>query len=316
MQEEPLHSQGLRLLLWYMIRTSITGSDAVKILSFIATVGMLAMTLIRHDACGCLGVAFLAVSSSLFTAVEWRYRCVDDSFLTAKHLPSTSTMVMRTREGSFIVVHMDQAMRRRILWLDGDCDGNDNLFLSPAIRLSLFLVGLILYPAALMLLSNSRWEHQAFISGIWALVSALEIPWPAKSRPPRVPGSRPAFTRLYAAERSGAACLKPDVRHSRERERSFARALWYACQTTKSVHWVFRSGAVPETPEWTEWLKLVKDNLENPDWPAVSEQYRCMGFDSAYVYGMPPPQEDEESGSIHRREEGDPETTSINPENW
>jgi hypothetical protein len=52
---------------------------------------------------------------------------------------------------------------------------------------------------------------------------------------------------------------------------SFTRTLWYAIRETRKKGWVERSGALPATETWRQWLREAEDaaRLGNRHWEAV-----------------------------------------------
>ena len=54
--------------------------------------------------------------------------------------------------------------------------------------------------------------------------------------------------------------------------------VWYAIRETKKFGWVRRSGAAPETPEWTEWLKEAEEHAsKDRKWAAVRRRDEIVG---------------------------------------
>jgi hypothetical protein len=77
---------------------------------------------------------------------------------------------------------------------------------------------------------------------------------------------------------SNEASNHPGERLDIEKKASYTRTLWYAIQETKKTGWIKRSGAVPDTAQWDEWLKLAWENRDNPEWEAVGEKVRVVDF--------------------------------------
>ncbi|KAJ4293850.1 hypothetical protein N0V88_005364 [Collariella sp. IMI 366227] len=76
----------------------------------------------------------------------------------------------------------------------------------------------------------------------------------------------------------------------REGTPSFTRTLWYAVRETRHGAWVERSGAMPGTEQWKEWLTEAVDEAwkDNRQWEAVRRKNEIMkdALDGSSPTGM------------------------------
>ncbi|KAJ4022912.1 hypothetical protein NW752_003368 [Fusarium irregulare] len=94
---------------------------------------------------------------------------------------------------------------------------------------------------------------------------------------------------------------KPTERYT-ERLPTIARTVWYAIRLTNSTTWVRPIDAIPDTPEWNQWLEEARKNMKTPDWPAEGEAQRLVD-NAQHVYDIQEP----------RRRSNDQDSLRISP---
>ncbi|KAI2622676.1 hypothetical protein GGS26DRAFT_567186 [Hypomontagnella submonticulosa] len=339
----------------YSISLALSASSSsclITLLSFIMTLGLIVLSLVKRDAIGCIALVILALSTSCSSMAIYkgqprpaygRLRDVSqrsrDSNYTPSGLPGLAGLghrltesagggtnaaqtsaveinfrgesternkdiILRTRNNALVVVRCPPGVDE-FIWKSIEF----NLSSSEDIRTTWQLFTTLLYLCGVVLLSISRWQTQVATGATYLITLGLYTVFnPAPLRPEGLKARQ-----LFPAGCEDAHIFKPDLR-GMERYASFTRTLWYAIRATRDIKWVLRAKMVPLTPQCREWLNEAMRNIDNKDWPAVSEFERIMlDDDGSRVYGRIP---EEEEVCEQQEPKTRDEITPVPAENW
>lgn len=233
------------------------------------TVGVLIAAILIHN-----GVAVLAIiTMSLATAFvgiasHWRPQLSARTSETRVH---EGNMVIRTREGSFIIVRCSEEIARELYTGAEEC----NYLVNEQWFRILTGASTILVMISILLLGNCNWEMQAVIAVTYMVLNGLY--WAISLLPKKW---------FWDLSRYEWRDITPDhYRDTAASKHSYTRNLWYAIQATGDIAWVTSSGAAPKGKLWKDWLKSAYANRQNPKWDAVAEKDRL--FSGEYSENKP-----------------------------
>jgi hypothetical protein len=209
-------------------------------------------------------IAIASASTLIGIASHWRPQLA--SRPTDAVVPR-GDIIIRTREGAFIIIHCSEEIARELFMGLEECDYlvSDQWF-KVLVGISLFLITL-----SVIFLGNCTWTMQAVIAVIYMVLNVLY--WIASLLPQRL---------LWDLSRYRCDLVTPENLQAADKVEkdgsnpSFTRSLWFAIQATGEVEWVTVSGAAPRTTAWETWLRLAHANCRNPTWNAVAEKNRLM----------------------------------------
>ncbi|TVY40031.1 hypothetical protein LOCC1_G007303 [Lachnellula occidentalis] len=249
--------------------------SVLSVVSCLLTVGLLIWAFLIPDGTAVLALGTISLASSIVGYASWWSPVLTKRNFSAIVPPGD--VVIRTREGAFILVQCNENVARELYTGTEECDYNVST------QIYRFLVGLgtFLLMVSVVLLGNCNFTMQAAIGvsyivlngAFWAIsllkkdkfwdLSAYEVeditPEDAKN----------AYK--DSADTSEAATF--------EGKASFTRTMWYAIRETKRIGWVKKSGAAPTTPQWDEWLTLAEQEAQkgNRGWNAVQQREKIVG---------------------------------------
>jgi hypothetical protein len=239
--------------------------NVITVTSVVLTIGLIAWSCVLHDGVGVISLSTMSLST-LFVGLASRW----DPRLTMRPTNAAcppGDIVIRTREGAFVVVECVEEITRELYTGTESADyWIDDRFFKGFVG-----VGMVLLIMAVVLMGNASWEMQIATGATYLVLNTAY--WTASLLP------QEWFWDLshYNVEE----VTPPDwisVHDGKgEVTPSFTLTLWYAIQTTKSIDWVLASGAAPRTKMWERWLEAAHKNCDNPDWDAVGEKNRLMG---------------------------------------
>ncbi|KAK7703610.1 hypothetical protein SLS64_008923 [Diaporthe eres] len=242
--------------------------------SFILTMLIFGLTAYWKDGNALIAIFIISVQASLVGyASWWRPRLMVRPPHTTNVPPGD--MMIRTREGAFILVKCTEEVARELYTGTEDCEYH----VGPKTYRFLMALGTMLLMVGVVLLGNTRFEAQVLISGSYIALNGAY--WLLGMLPRRY------FWDLSRYEWNDIT--PPDAKNADrmvvgggdnsvvEGYPSFTRTLWYAIRETKSTGWVERSGAAPSTSQWRMWLREAGENArKNRNWPAVSRKDQIM----------------------------------------
>ncbi|KFY59726.1 hypothetical protein V497_04114, partial [Pseudogymnoascus sp. VKM F-4516 (FW-969)] len=237
--------------------------NLLSIFSCVLTWAIFAVSLYNKDAIACLAlIAISLVSTIVGYASLWSPQLMKRT--SATKVPK-GDVVIRTREGAFVVVKCEEAVARELYSGTEECT-----YLVHSVRMYRTLIGVATFilMVAVVLLGNCNFNQQAAIGSAYIVLNGLY--WAASL----VPKKEFWDLGLYDTED-----ITPDDCRDADRAReggepddfpSFTRSMWYAIRETGEVEWVQKSGAAPQTEKWGKWLGKAKEVVKErkPGWKA------------------------------------------------
>lgn len=102
-------------------RRSLGPLNLITILSFFLTLSLLCYALALRDGPGFIGVSVMSLTSTLLCAAShWKPKLPVRS--AARDTIPRGDVVIRTRKGSFIVVHCDETIARKLYFAPEECE--------------------------------------------------------------------------------------------------------------------------------------------------------------------------------------------------
>ncbi|KFY39218.1 hypothetical protein V494_04082 [Pseudogymnoascus sp. VKM F-4513 (FW-928)] len=235
--------------------------NLLSIFSCILTWVIFAVSIYNRDAIACLAlIAISLVSTIVGYASLWSPQLMKR---TSGAVVPRGDVVIRTREGAFIVVKCDEDVARELYTGTEECT-----YLVHSVRAYRALIGVATFilMIAVVLLGNCNFDQQAAIGSAYILLNGLY--WWASLLPKREFWDM----KMYDCKDE----TRDDCRHA-ECERpggkpddfpSYTRTMWYAIRATEEVGWVRASGAAPRTEEWAKWLDAAEKQVKEkrPGW--------------------------------------------------
>jgi hypothetical protein len=236
------------------------------------TIGLFIWAVLSHDGTACVALFTISLASSIVGyASYWSPVLMNRNMNSA--VPR-GDVVIRTREGAFVVVKCDEYVARELYFGTEECKYN----VSTDPYRVLVGLGTFLLMVSVVLLGNCDFQMQVAIGvsyivlngAFWgaALINKGKF-WDLSSY---------EWEEVTEPDAAREAHLVQDW-NSPEGKPSFTRTLWYAIRETKKVGWVRTSGAAPNTPQWQSWLDMAEKEAVkgNSRWNAVDQKDRLVG---------------------------------------
>lgn len=231
--------------------------NILTIFSCIVTMLLIIWACMIHDGVATISLALMSLASVLVGLALWW-----DPALSIRPTGTTvpdGDVVIRTREGAFVVVHCSEEIARELY------TGSEEAKYRLDDKSFKALVGLgtVTLMVAVVLLGNSSWTMQAAIGATYLVLNGAY--WAAALLPQTLTWDKS----YYNVERKNAH-LKAHEQGADRVKPNFTRTLWYAIQATQETGWIYTIGAAaPDTSYWKEWTQLADQDLENPRWGAI-----------------------------------------------
>ncbi|KAH9907142.1 hypothetical protein F4778DRAFT_525012 [Xylariomycetidae sp. FL2044] len=247
----------------------------LSVFSFLLTAGIIILAAVKHDGTAIVAVSLIAIASSVVGWASWWRPILMNRSHTNK-VPE-GDVIIRTREGAFLLVKCTEEVARELY------SGTDECEYHVGVQHYRILMGFatFLLMVSVILLGNCKWDTQIFIGAAYITLNGMY--WAMALLPRKYFWDLSRYewkdtTPVYAQN----AHLNNDESDPREGTRSFTRTLWYAIRETKRTAWAERSGAAPNTEQWSMWLaeaqKAAKEG--NIKWPSVARKDEIMKMKS------------------------------------
>ncbi|KAA8633461.1 hypothetical protein SMACR_00635 [Sordaria macrospora] len=247
----------------------------INVFSFLITVAILITSAYWNDGAAVTAIVTISLAASVMGYASWWYPLLMARQANAKVPPGD--VVIRTREGAFLVVKCTEEVARELYQGTEECR-----YVSTKYHRLFMGIAMVLLMVAVVLLGNCRWASQALIGGAYVLLNSIY--WVCGLLPQRF---------FWDLSRYTITDITPeDVKNNDQNDvpPNFTRTLWYAIRETKKDAWVDRSGALPGTVQWKKWLHeaLQAANEGVHDWDAVGRKDVIMRENpDAYVSREP-----------------------------
>ncbi|RDW88983.1 hypothetical protein BP6252_01015 [Coleophoma cylindrospora] len=243
--------------------------NIIAVLSCAMTIGLVIWAAFEQDGTAILALCTISLVSSIVGLASWWQPALMTR--TAKSQVPRADIVIRTREGSFIVIKTTELVARELYTGTDECDyfiKNRNIYRA------LVGLGTFLLMVSVVLLGNCNWTMQAAIGSSYIILNGLY--WLTSLF------EKKYFWNMHSYEYDEKN-QEPKYAHAHEEtygDPSYTRTLWYAIHETKETGWVNRAGAAPLTDGWVKWLKEAQDNVNGPldAWDAVARKDALVGI--------------------------------------
>lgn len=238
--------------------------NILSVASCLLTIGLLVWAIVIGDGPATLAIVLLAMATTMFCAASlW-------SLPPKRRKPASNVppgdVVIRTRLGAFLIVQCDENVARELYY------GTDEVRQLVTTGFSSCVGGgTVMLMVAVIFMGNATWTMQAALAVTYLLLNAIY--WFVALMPSTTHWEFPS----YEIDDVTPDDLKKgydDGTYRRKDRESFTGTLWKAILVSKKIGWVSRSGAVPETRGWDDWLRLAGENAlrDNRKWDAVGER--------------------------------------------
>lgn len=239
--------------------------NILTMFSFLLTLGAFIWAIRIQDGPAVVALIAMPSASTLVgIASHWKPRLATRP---SKALVPDGDIVIRTRDGAFIIVKCSEEIAREIYMGPEEC----NFLVGDQWFRRLVGFSMLLVIVSVLLLGNCNWTMQTVVAVIYIVLNGLY--WVASL----LPRNWLWDLSRYKCEDVTPGHLKDAHRTGRDGQApSYTRSLWYAIQVTEEVDWVTISGAAPKTSSWEEWLRLAYIHRGDQNWDAVAEKDKLM----------------------------------------
>jgi hypothetical protein len=248
--------------------------NILSIFSFALTLGLFALSVVNKDGVACISLVTISLASSIVGyASMWSPQLMKR---TATSDVPQGDVVIRTREGAFIVVKCDENVARELYTGTEEC-----VYTVQSVQEYRTLVGIgtFLLMVSVVLLGNCNFPQQLAIGASYIVLNGLF--WGAALIPKEKFWDLTLYEFDDITPEDGKHAHLETVPNSADPEHqpSFTRTMWYAIRETEEIGWVKKSGAAPVTEEWDAWLKEAETSVKMKDrkWRAVTAKDRMIG---------------------------------------
>lgn len=257
----------------------------LTLFSFALTLAIFGLTAHWRDGNALLAVVIISLQASLVGYASWWRPQLTVRPPHGSDAPPPGDMMIRTREGAFVLVRCSEEVARELYTGAEECAYH----VGPTLYRCCMAAGTALLMVGVVLLGNTGFEAQALVAGGYVVLNGAY--WLLGMLP------RGHFWDLSRYEwedvtpddarnaNDAAAAAAPGKSSSlgrgEEDSPSFTRTLWYAIRETGGqTWWVERSGAAPSTPQWQQWIReageMAAARPQQRGWAAVARKNEIM----------------------------------------
>ncbi|KAA8572732.1 hypothetical protein MFRU_003g01350 [Monilinia fructicola] len=245
--------------------------NCLSLISFFLTIGLFIWAVLTHDGTACVALFTISLASSIVGyASYWSPILMNRNF---KSKVPQGDVVIRTREGAFIVVRCDEDVARELYSGTEEC----RYYVSTDPYRILVGFGTFLLMVSVVLLGNCDFQMQISIGASYIVLNGAFWGVALMNKGRFWDLSSYKWEDITPDEALGAHLAQDE--NDVERKPSFTRTLWYAIRETKKIGWVSTSGAAPKTKKWEEWLNKAEAEAikGNGIWDAVRQKDSIVG---------------------------------------
>jgi hypothetical protein len=222
--------------------------DIITGFSCLLTVGLLGYALYLKDGIGFFAVLVMSISTTLIcAAAHWRVRLPRRTAPRRQDQMPPGDVVIRTTQGSFLVIRCEEAIARKLYFAKEDCEYS--LSTSVSMTVGGFGGGIGL-SAAIILYGNCTWGVQAATASAYAGLNLLY--WIASACPPQWTWDWSQF---------GIFEIRPAKTYS-----NFTAALAMAIRDAGDAQWAYTSEAAPQNASWRTWCDKADIMMGTDSW--------------------------------------------------
>lgn len=158
-------------------------------------------------------------------------------------------VVIRYPKGNFLVIRCDEDVARELYFAPEQIN---YLLTHRTIYRLLSLVGTMMLMGGVICLANAKIESQIAWAASYMMLGSSY--WIVAALPNKVHWD----TSCYEVTQEALSDSRMDKKGYPSLNETFTQALWKAIVVSKSVKWVRRADACPETEAWDEWLRQAE----------------------------------------------------------
>ncbi|PLN85651.1 hypothetical protein BDW42DRAFT_202059 [Aspergillus taichungensis] len=243
----------------------------LTVFSFLWTVGILVWAILLGDGPAVVAIVLVSAASSLHSAASfWQ---TSNTKVTRLGAHIQGDLVLRTREGAFIVVHCTEEVARLLYKSPLACD-----YVAGGTAFQILIsMGTLLLMVGIVVMSNCSWTMQVVLGASYLALNALYM----------VCALTPAVSQYWHWDLSMFEIVMQKMYCD-----NYTEALWGAIRATREAEWVVRGGYIPRTTPWQTWLDAATRNYMNENWDATAAKDHYMAQASRDATETVPPSND------------------------
>jgi hypothetical protein len=223
----------------------------VALLGCTLSIVLIGLSIYYQDGMALIATALLSLLSTLIgLGNKWTLQL--PKRVATNPLVPPGDVVIRYPKGSFLIVKCAEDVARELFFAPENIN-----YLVPhaAVYRIISLVSTIMLMFGVIALGNATNNLQIAFAGSYIFLNSAY--WIVAALPAKLHWDTSCFKvkmqRLEGSEKN---------KHFADHNSTFTRALWKVIAITKSIDWINRSGAAPETDAWNRWLRDAKAAAE------------------------------------------------------
>ncbi|KAH8811981.1 hypothetical protein F5884DRAFT_297390 [Xylogone sp. PMI_703] len=245
--------------------------NILAVLSFLLTFGLLGWAIAVEDGVACIALATISIASSVIGYASWWSPVLMNRTSTIGVRVPDGDVVIRTREGAFLIVKCNEDVARELYTGTEEC----KYYVPNRPYRALVGIGTFLLMVSVVLLGNCNFTMQAAIGVSYIVLNGAF--WIAALLKKNKFWNLSIYHWEDITPKDAVEAHKVQDHGDPEAKPSYTRTMWYAIRETKKIDWVKRGGAAPSTHQWDDWLQEAARNVDNKHWPAVKRKDEIVG---------------------------------------
>lgn len=242
--------------------------------SFLLTIGLVVWAALIRDGTALTALGTISLATSVVGYASLWSPVLTERSSRTKVPPGD--VVIRTREGAFLLVRCDENVARELYTGTEEC----HYYVHKTLYRTLVAVGTFLLMISVVLLGNCHFAMQAAIGVSYIVLNGAF--WAASLINKRKFWDLSAYVwhDITPLDAKNAHLEQSDTISGKP---SFTRTMWYAIRETKKIGWVRSGGAAPRTQQWEDWLVEAEKKAAKMerDWDAVAMREQIVGQSDA-----------------------------------
>ncbi|OCL09254.1 hypothetical protein AOQ84DRAFT_354101 [Glonium stellatum] len=228
---------------------------AVAMLGCTMSIVLVALSIYWEDGMALVAIILLSLLSTFIgLANKWTLHL--PKRLATNPMVPPGDVVIRYPKGSFLIVKCTEDVARELFFAP---ENINYLVPHPAVYRIISLISTILLMFGIIALGNAGNNLQLAFAAAYILLNAGY--WTVAALPTKLHWDTSCFQvkmqRLEGSEKN---------KYFADQNSTFTRALWKVIVVTKSIDWIARSTAAPDTDAWRRWLRDAKAAAEKEGW--------------------------------------------------
>jgi len=215
----------------------------LTVASSLLSLGLIIWACFLRDGVACIAIALISLTSTVIGLSNFWH----PSLISRKQrvLVPPGDLVIRTRQGAFIVIKCTEEVARELYTSTEEC----KYVVGDQMYRGLVGVGTFLFMCGVVLMGNCTWVMQAalgvsyiLLNGLYQVAALLPTDWHWN------------FSRYHLDVIKDASQQQPET---------YTQALWQAIKASGSTEWVRLTNAAPVSGAWSTWLEEAQDYINS-----------------------------------------------------